>query len=197
MPRDIRMLQNRFQFGTEIKVAAMLAVVQRLDPDSVARQYQPLARLAPQRQGKHSAQSRQARRVQFPKRGQYRLRIALRAEPMPARNELLPDFAVIVDFPVEDERSIAVLAHHRLVAASEVDDLQPNSAQRRLTACEDAVLIRPPMVQRLGDAPCDVPVRTFPQVRKPRNSTHSPYPRLSFNKRSLTCRDPIYRSVCD
>lgn len=43
--------------------------------------------------------------------------------------ELLAKLGVVIDFPVEDDNGVAVLADHGLVAGLQVDNLQPGSAQ--------------------------------------------------------------------
>ena len=58
---------------------------------------------------------------------------------------------MVVDLAVEGDRRIAVVADDRLIAARQVDDLQPHGAQRRLAAFENPLLVRPAMGQRFRD----------------------------------------------
>jgi hypothetical protein len=43
------------------------------------------------------------------------LGVALRGEPMPAAKKCIPQFFVIVDLPVENEKQISRLIGHRVV----------------------------------------------------------------------------------
>ena len=59
-----------------------------------------------------------------------RLGIALRAESMPSPFEPMPQFAVVVDFPVENQSHRCVFIGHRLSTCIEVDDRESPEAQR-------------------------------------------------------------------
>lgn len=71
---------------------------------------------------------------------------------MSALDQFRTDLAVIIDLAVEDQGGIRVVANEWLVAINEVEDLQPNGAKSRLASFEDAMLIRPPMIQNLSNA---------------------------------------------
>src|SRR5690349_4250111 len=86
---------------------------------------------------------------------------------------------MVVDFAVERDRRVAVFAHHRLIAARQVDDLQPHGAQRRQSSFEDALLVRPAMRQSVDDALRDTSLPRLPQTCKSRNPAH-----LRYNPRS-------------
>src|SRR6185437_8927013 len=67
LPVHFRMDQNCLEFGTEEDVVIQAADVKRLYAHPIARQNQPLFRLAPQRDGKHSAEPREALCIPFEK----------------------------------------------------------------------------------------------------------------------------------
>jgi hypothetical protein len=52
---------------------------------------------------------------------------------------------VIVDFPIERDCSSAIVADDGLIAAAQVDDLQPHGAQRRHAAFKHTLLVRSTM----------------------------------------------------
>jgi hypothetical protein len=79
---------------------------------------------------------------------------------------------MIVDLPVEDDRCIAIVTQDRLIAATQVDDLQPHRAQRRLAALENPLLVGPAMRNRLRDSLGDSPASFVIAACKPCDSTH-------------------------
>ena len=83
-----------------------------------------------------------------------------------------PDVPEVVYFADEDNRRAAVIAHDRLVAARQVDDLQPYRAQRNFAALVYPLLVRPPVTDGLDDAPGHIPVPYPAQTRESRNSAH-------------------------
>ena len=82
---------SRIAFSSEPKYRSSPApvVVQRLDPHAVARQHQPLPRFRPQRHREHAAQPREALRVPLQERVQHRFGVAVGAEPVAQRFELV------------------------------------------------------------------------------------------------------------
>ena len=87
---------------------------------------------------------------------------------------------MVVDFSVERNRRVAIVADNRLVSAFQVDDLQPDRAQRRLAAFEDTLLVGSTMRKRFRDALRHAPAGVLIETSKPRDSTHlayrSPFP---------------------
>src|SRR5205807_631473 len=77
-----------------------------------------------------------------------------------------------VDFAVERDRGIPVVAHDRLVSAGKVDDLQTHRAQGRDAALEHAVLVGPAMVKYFRDPVGYPPAHVSTKACKPRNPTH-------------------------
>ncbi len=76
---------------------------------------------------------------------------------MAERFQLFADLGVIVNFAVEDNDGIAVFGAHRLIAAGEINDLQPHRAHRSIGRFMHAVLIRAAMIEALHRA---VSIRT-------------------------------------
>gem|GEM_PF-5824574 len=50
-------------------------------------------------------------------------RVTVRTELVPQPFELASKFAVIIDFPIENQDHIAVVRYHRLVSRLKIDDL--------------------------------------------------------------------------
>jgi hypothetical protein len=66
--------------------------------------------------------------------------------------EFVPQFYVVIDFAIENEDAIFILGPHGLVAALEVDDLQPDCAERDTCGFKKALLIRTAVVENAGCA---------------------------------------------
>lgn len=59
-----------------------------------------------------------------------------------------PNVQVILDLPVERNRSVAVIAHHGLLAAFQIYDLEANRTKSRHAAFVNPLLVGAPMAQR-------------------------------------------------
>ena len=81
-----------------------------------------------------------------------RLAIAGGFEAMPARFQPPAQLAIIVDFAVEDELDRAVFVTKRLIAAGDVDDLEPPHRQTDSPVDEVARAIGTAMRQRIVHA---------------------------------------------
>src|SRR3954454_2978796 len=100
---------QRAQFGCERELAVDGAVVQRLDPEAVAREDETAARRVPNRNGEHPAQPfGEAFAVLFVEMEQH-LCVAVRPEPVSGALELAAQFAVVVELAVLDDVERAVL----------------------------------------------------------------------------------------
>ena len=97
---------------------------------------------------------------------------------------------MVVDLAVENDGRIAVVAEDWLVAAGQVDDLQPHGAQRDFAALEDRLLVRSPVVQSFGDSAADTPVRRSGYTCKSRYPAHPRHTRENY------LRFPLYGGFC-
>ena len=59
-------------------------------------------------------------------------------------------FGEVVDFTIENQDGVAVIAAHGLLARNEVDDLQPHGTERHVGRFEYALLVRAAVEQRGG-----------------------------------------------
>jgi hypothetical protein len=103
---------------------------------------------------------------------QHNLGVTVRCEATAALDELSAEFGVVIDFAVEDEDDVAILADHRLLPSSEVDDLQTDRTERNVVRLVHSLLIRTTMDQFMdGIANTGWIEDTIP-MRKTGNSTH-------------------------
>jgi len=65
--------------------------------------------------------------------------------------ELAAEIGVVVDFPVEDDHRVAVVAADGLLAAGQVDDAQAHGAHRDVFGLVDSLLIGPPVREQARD----------------------------------------------
>jgi hypothetical protein len=65
--------------------------------------------------------------------------------------ELTAQFRVVINFTVEDQDGIAVIAQHRLRAVLEINDFQAHRAKRYLRRLPNPLLVRPAVRDRPRD----------------------------------------------
>ena len=97
----------------------------------------------------------------------------MRFETVPQLLQLFANLGVIINLTVERNHCVAVLRAHRLIAAAQIDNLQPHRTQRRMRRFMGTLLIRTPMIQTLH-RPAQYASRRFPpKMSKPRYAAHS------------------------
>ena len=111
-------LRQRVELRGERELAADVAVVERLDPEAVAREHEPAARRVPDRDREHPAQPLGEPEPPLLVGVDDRLGVGVRAEPVPGALELAAQLGVVVDLAVLDDGARAVLVRDRLVAAA-------------------------------------------------------------------------------
>ena len=118
------------------------AVVERLDPEAVAREHEPPPARVPDRDGEHAAQALgEAVAVLLVEMEQH-FGVAVRAEVMPGALELAAQLAVVVDLAVLDDVQGAVLVRDRLVARLEVDDREAPRGEGDVAVAELSEAVR-------------------------------------------------------
>ena len=141
---DAARRQQRGQGGGEAQARAVLGVVERLDPETVAHQPQPPAVAFVDREGEHPLQPVHRARPPFGPGLQDHLGIAVRGEAVPLRRQVRPKLGVVVDAAVEGDGQAGVGVGKRLGRGfAQVDDLQPPVAEARAPAQDEAEAIRP------------------------------------------------------
>src|SRR5262245_56365229 len=79
---------------------------------------------------------------------------------------------MVVDFAIEDDDGIAVLADHRLVARKEIDDPQADGAKRNVCCFVDSLRVWSTMHQRPGGVANVVCVGDSIDVSETGNAAH-------------------------
>jgi hypothetical protein len=140
--------RQRAQLRRESELVAAGAVVERLDPEAVAREHEPLPRRVPERDCEHAAQP--SREVEAPLlvAVDEHLGVAVRREAMAVALEPVAQLGVVVDLAVLDDVDRLVLVRERLVAGVEVDDRESPRGQSDRAVDERAVRVRPPVDER-------------------------------------------------
>jgi len=131
------------EFRSEQQPRAGVAVVERFDPERIARERERLLAFIPDREGKHPAQAFDRVFAPSGEGREQHLRVALRAEGPAGRRQHFTKRAEIVDRAVEHEGEPAVGRLHWLAAVGRIEDREPAHAQRRTRARCHAAVIRP------------------------------------------------------
>ena len=166
------MQQNGLQLGAEVDIFPAASEIQGFDPHVIAHQNQPLFRLRPERRGEHPAEPAKRIDVPFKKRVQNGFGVAARVEPVARPLQVPAQLHMVVDLAVEDQNGVAIVAGHGLVAVLQIDDLEPNGAQRNVARFPHALLIGAAMDQRSSDLPDPVRIRAFLEMCKSGDPAH-------------------------
>ncbi len=134
---------ERLGLAGEVQDVVHHHVMQRLDPEPVAREEQLLLRLVPDGIGVHPAQAIEARGPPLGVRAQHDLGVGALGEGSAQRRAQL---GVVVDLAVVGDPA-AGLVGHRLVPGLRLDDAQPPVAEPHVAALvhPDAGLVGPAM----------------------------------------------------
>ena len=167
---------ERLGFRGEVEDAVHDRVVERLDPEPVARGEQPALVLIPDREGEHAAQMIDGIQIVPVVGGQDGLGIRVAPE-LPVRTQRLAQLDIIVDLAIIGQDR-AVGRRHRLVAGrGQVQDRQALMAQpgRAVLRCPGSLVIRPAMrLQPVhqGQPRCQVRHRTARKVYDTADAAH-------------------------
>ena len=144
---------QRLHLGGEGQPGLGLGQVERLLPHPVAGQHQPPPRPVPERDREHAAQVLDEARPVLLVEVDDRLAVAAGGEAVATPFEFGAQLAEVVDLTVEDSRHLAVLADHRLRAASRIDDAEPAHAEGHARLEQVAVLVGATVLDRRGHRP--------------------------------------------
>ena len=148
LPRKARLADERLELGAEREASSRRAVVERLDPEAIAREHEPALAAVPESYGEHPAQPVDKAGTVLLVEVHEHLGVALRGKPMTLGLQLRPLFPVVVDLAVLDDPDRAVFVADGLVAAGEVDDRQAPSGQTDVPVDERAPAVRSSVKQR-------------------------------------------------
>ena len=106
------------------------------------------------------------------------LGVAARGEPMPALEQFLAEFWIVVELAFEGDPDVAGLVGERLPAAGDVDDRQPPCAERDARLDVNVLIVRPAMRDRRRHSQQSIGGKVPPphQINRPSNSTHDSVP---------------------
>ncbi len=136
------------RLAREREPCACAAVVERLDPEAVARGEQRSPFRVPDCERPHAVEPLDAARSPFAVAGEQDLRVGLRPEDVTFAAKLLAKLEVVVDLAVEDQLVAAVVARERLEArVGEVDDREPEVAEADAVVAEDTAAVGPAVRQ--------------------------------------------------
>ena len=124
----------------------------------------------------HAPQSRKTSRIPFEERVKNRFRVAVGVKAMAERFQFAPQFQVVIDLAVEHDGDIGIVRQNRLVAVTEVDNLEPRRAHRAQARLEHTLLVRAAMNQRGRCAPNAIGIRHPIFVGESNDSTHARAP---------------------
>jgi hypothetical protein len=142
--------EERLQLGREREPPVVERVDERLDPERVAGEDEPAARAVPQREREHPAQPGDEARPALLVQVDDDLRVAARAQPVPAPGQLVAQPPEAVDLAVADRAHVARLVDDGLVAAGGVDEREAPHRQRDRAVLQLARAVGSPVGQGRG-----------------------------------------------
>ena len=126
-----------------------MSVVQRLDPEAIARQHESSLSAVPESDREHAAQAVDEAWTMLLVEMHQDFRVAPGRESVTARLERLHELLVVVDFPVLDDPDRFVLVADRLVAAGEIDDRQAPRGEADVPVDERAAAVGASVIEAL------------------------------------------------
>ena len=79
-------------------------------------------------------------------------RVAVGAEAMSLRFEPVFYLGVVEELTIEDSNDTAIFIGRRLAPVREPDDAEPSVCEANALVLDEAIVVRPPMDQRIGHA---------------------------------------------
>jgi hypothetical protein len=155
--RHPRQQRQRLEFGTEREPGGLVGIIERLDPDGIARQRQPTRVHIPHRDREHAVELRPDVVAPAFVAGKDDLGIARALEHTAERLQLAPQVTEIVDLAVEDQRVAAVGRVEGLMPAFDVDDAQPAHPEAEVAIGHHALVVGAAVQDRValrGDQGC-------------------------------------------
>ena len=120
---DLGVAEDRLHLRAEVDVPSAARVVEGFDSHAVAGENESLTGFAPDSEGEHSAQFFDAGRVPLDEGVKNDFGVAGGGELVTETEELVAEFDVVVDLPVENQGELMVAGTHRLRSSGFVDHL--------------------------------------------------------------------------
>ena len=153
------MHQERLRLRGEQQRPRQARVVERLLPEAVAGEYEPLPAAVPQREGEHALEALEARGSLVLVGVEDHLGVRPRREEVSLPPQVVPQLAGVVDLPVRHQPDGSVLVHQRLLARHQIDDAEASRREPDAPVHPDAVLVRSAVRDGGGHGLEDVPGR--------------------------------------
>ncbi len=151
-----------------------MPVKERLLPSPVARQNQPLPAVVPKRQGKHPVQFADEVRSSLLIKVNDHLAVRMGFEFVPALQELLAEFPVVIDFAVKDEGEVPCFVRKGLIAGLKINDAKPPDGEGHMRKLELTLAVGAAMLHPRGHLidPLTMDHRLELQVQETTNAAH-------------------------
>ncbi len=149
-PGEARQRDERAELGAECDTVGRQPVAQGLDADTVPGQDQALRAGVPQGDREHPAQLDDTILPHLFVEVNDRLGVALRAEAVPAADQVTTQLVVVVDLAVEDDLNRAVFVSDRLLPPGYIDDGEPAHTEGYVWGDEIAAVVRTSMDDRVA-----------------------------------------------
>ena len=146
--------EKRLEFGGEDEGAGVIAVMQRLDAEAVARQEQPTLSGIPDGEGPHAIEAQLALLSPLRIGGEDDLAVGVGDETVAEATQLLAQLEIVVDLAVIGQPVAPLGIGHRLAGPfGEVEDGEPTMAEPKPRFGEmlDAEAVRPTMGKTVGE----------------------------------------------
>ena len=146
--------EERLEFGGEGEGAGVIAVMQRLDAETVARQEQPPVAGIPDGEGPHAIEAQLALRAPLRIGGEDDLAVGVGDKTVAEAAQLLAQLEIVVDLAVIGQPVAPFGIGHRLPGPfGEVEDGEPTMAEPKPRFGEmlDAKTVRPSMGKTVGE----------------------------------------------
>src|SRR5262249_6298862 len=157
----------------EIEIFSVLPIIERFDPESISRKQQLLLTQIPNGSCKHPSQMRDIvfTKVFIKMDNTFSIRVG--GKSMPAFQQFVPEFPIIVNLTIEDDGHRAVLVVDRLTPAIDINDCQTSHTQSDMVAEEKSVIVRSSPANERTHAP-DQRLINLPRLcmNGPYNATH-------------------------
>jgi hypothetical protein len=151
LPGDAGEEEERLELGREREpTVRQREEVERLLPDAVAREDEPLAGAVPDGDREHPLERRREVRAVLLVHVRNHRRVARARDVVPEGLEVAPHVLEVVELAVEDRDDVSGLVRCGLVARDEVDDAQAPVAEDAASEARDAARVGPPVEERLG-----------------------------------------------
>src|SRR5262249_50787584 len=150
--------EQRLHLGGEVKDTVTLRIIERFDPESVARGEERLIGLVPEHERELAAQLVQALRPELLVEAQGDFAVRSGAQPVALLLELALDALVVVELAIDHDVQALVLIGDRLITGDQVNDAEARVPE------PDAAMWRDPLPLPVRSAMVQTARRAFQRL---------------------------------